>query len=208
MSCFEATTRPSRKHLNDGAVLADCRLPEVPVIFVECECVSIYEAKSQVCQSLAVRYPDDFEEFPAAAHEERTIIDVLARPGECSLLELGQFEGRSHSGNRDCICGDYEHFCEWCSEVSESVPSLFPELLSLAICIVEALSRASILKVSVEALESTLASNNTRMRELESPFASKNPKLNVATAELESTKRRLWFSEDAFSLRQENFQSQ
>lgn len=65
------------------------------------------------------------------------------------------------------------------------------DLLSLAIRNVEAMSRASVLKVRLRALNSTLSSNNSCTGELESQVSSENSEFDAARGELESTKRRV-----------------
>lgn len=57
MNFVEATVKPGRKSLNDGAVVEDRKLPEVPVIVVDGDPVSPSEEKPQVRQVLASRYP-------------------------------------------------------------------------------------------------------------------------------------------------------
>lgn len=61
------------------------------------------------------------------------------------------------------------------------------DLLSLAIRVVKAMSRASNLEVWVGAIMSTLSSNKTHIGEMESQLASKNLEFDAATAELDST---------------------
>lgn len=59
--------------------------------------------------------------------------------------------------------------------------------LSLTKRSVEVMRRASILEESVGALDSTLSSDSTRTRELDSNLASKNSELDAAAAEHESS---------------------
>lgn len=75
----EATVRAGLKSLNDGVVLGDCNLPEVPVILEEDKSMSLSEAKSQVHQFSVTWYPSGLGEFPAAAPEE---LWVLTCPSE------------------------------------------------------------------------------------------------------------------------------
>lgn len=58
-------------------------------------------------------------------------------------------------------------FFEACAVVNESILSSAADLLSLAICGVEAMSSTSILEVRVGASDSTLSSNSTPIGELE-----------------------------------------
>lgn len=62
--------KPGWKLQNNGAVLEDCRLPDVPVVFIEGRAMYLWEAKSEVRQFLAVRYRAVLEESPAAARGE------------------------------------------------------------------------------------------------------------------------------------------
>lgn len=78
MSCVEASVEPGRKHQNNEAGLADCRVPEVPVVMLEGESMSLSEEKSKVRQFLAIQYPADLEESPVAAPEEAASIGVFA----------------------------------------------------------------------------------------------------------------------------------
>lgn len=73
---------------------------------------------------------------------------------------------------------------------------------------VEPMSWASILGVQVFPIKCAPSSNNSRIREVESRFASKNLELDVATAELESMECRLRFPEDAVSFMLERVQDQ
>lgn len=63
--------------------------------------------------------------------------------------------------------------------VSESFPSLIPDLLSLVIRGLKVMSKDSILEVRDEALDSTLSSNNTPIEELESLLALNNSEFDV-----------------------------
>lgn len=78
MIISEPTVGPGWGRLNDGTVLRHRRLPEVLVIFVQCESMSLSEAKSPMNQFLETWYFADFEEFPAGAPEEVGGIHVLA----------------------------------------------------------------------------------------------------------------------------------
>lgn len=77
MGCVKASVEPVRKHLNDGEVLADRKLPELPVILVQDDSMSLSEAKSQRHQFLAARYHADLVESPAAAPAEVVSIYLL-----------------------------------------------------------------------------------------------------------------------------------
>lgn len=92
--------------------------------------------------------------------------------------------------------------------IRASVPSLVTSLLSLEICSVDAMSRASILEVHIGALESTLSSHITGIAKLESKLAFDNSELDGAAAELESTEFYLRFKENAARLMPEQVQIQ
>lgn len=77
MSFVEATIEPGRKHLGDGIMLEVGKLPKVLVILVESKSISVSEAKSEMRQFLATRYPADLEGSQAAATEEVLSIDGL-----------------------------------------------------------------------------------------------------------------------------------
>lgn len=51
----KSAVEPGRKRLNNGAVLSDRKLLEVPVIFVEGKLILLSEVKQQVLQFLATR---------------------------------------------------------------------------------------------------------------------------------------------------------
>lgn len=83
--------------------------------------------------------------------------------------------------SRTSIRGAYGRLCEACSVVDKSVPSWVADLLSLAICGVEVVSRASILEVRIGALKSTLSSNSTRIGELEPQLEPKRSNFEEVT---------------------------
>lgn len=58
--------------------MTDHKLPEVPVISVEGESISLSEGKSQVLYFLATRNLANLEKSPAVAPEEMASINVLA----------------------------------------------------------------------------------------------------------------------------------
>lgn len=70
--------------------------------------------------------------------------------------DLGDLTVGPNSGSRTSTRGDYQRLREACSVVSKFVPSSVADLLLLAICGVETLSKASILEVRIWALESTM----------------------------------------------------
>lgn len=90
--CVQATDEPGRRGRNHGAVLADHKLREVPVIFVEGESISLSEVKLGVHQFLAAQYPAILEEPLARASKEVASIEVLANDLEgepdCDLANL------------------------------------------------------------------------------------------------------------------------
>lgn len=114
--------------------------------------------------------------------------------------ESADLTGGTDLCRRISICGDYGCLCEACSVFNESGSSSMADLLSLVIRGVEEMSRSSILEGRIRTLESTLSPNITRIGELKWPLASKTSELDVATAELKSTRRRLRFAEYADSL--------
>lgn len=69
------------------------------------------------------------------------------------------------------------------------------------------MTRESILKVRIGALELTLSFSSTCTGEIKTKIASKNSELDSATAELKSAERRLRLAENAASLMQEQEQS-
>lgn len=75
---MEETVEPGRKPLNDGALLADGKVLEVPKFFVEEVSMRSLEITSQGYQFLAAQYLADLEESPALPPGEVAIIDVLA----------------------------------------------------------------------------------------------------------------------------------
>lgn len=82
------------------------------------------------------------------------------------------------------------------------------DVLSVVIRIMEAMSRAFMLKVRAEALWSILSTFNMHISELESQHASKILKLDAAVANLESTDWHFRFAEDAVPLMQKQVQNQ
>lgn len=101
-------------------VLADRKLPEVAVVFVEGDLMSRSEAKWQVRKFLVPRYPADFEESPTADPEEVAGIHLLARDleseADCSLAN-------SMGGPNFCspaiIRGQYKRLREACLVIKE-----------------------------------------------------------------------------------------
>lgn len=92
--------------------------------------------------------------------------------------------------------------------VNKSGHSSLADLPSLANRTLEAMSRSSILVVCTGSLEWKFSSNITRIEKLELQLASKNSDFNADMVELELTKRRLRFAEEAASPMQEQVQSQ
>lgn len=86
---------------------------------------------------------------------------------------MADLTGGLDSGSRASISGDYERLCEACSVVKASVPLSVADILSLVICSVDEMSKASILKVHVGALELTVSSNNICVGLLQSQLVSK-----------------------------------
>lgn len=150
--------------------------------------MSLSKAKSQFCQFLASLYPANLEESLTAALEQVTSIDMLSGDlyGDVDW-DLPDIIGVPELGIQACIPGDYGCLCEVGSVVSEFFPSSVVDLLLFAICGVEAMISASILKVCVCALESTLSSSTTRIMEMESQLELKNSEFDASVAELEST---------------------
>lgn len=73
LSCEEAIFEPGQKCQKNGAVLADRNVPEVPEIFFDGEAISLSEAKLQVHQVSATRYPADIEKSPHPALRNRRV---------------------------------------------------------------------------------------------------------------------------------------
>lgn len=59
--------------------MADSRVPEIPVIFVNGDPMSLLEAKSRVCQFLANQYPADLKGSSVAASEDVRSIYVFTK---------------------------------------------------------------------------------------------------------------------------------
>lgn len=72
-----STLKPGLKRVNNGTVLTDRKLSEVPEIFENVAMMSLGEAKSRGRQFLKTWYPADPKESPAVAPEEGACIDVL-----------------------------------------------------------------------------------------------------------------------------------
>lgn len=85
--------------------------------------MSMLEAKSQVHQFFAPRYPVDLEESLAAVQEEVASIDVPASDlaGKASW-DLSVLMGRPDLDQEGRIRGDYECFREAFSVVCKSIP--------------------------------------------------------------------------------------
>lgn len=62
---------------DSGAMLANCRVFEGPVIFSECKSASLPGAKWQVYQFLPTQYLADLKHDPVAAAEEVASINVF-----------------------------------------------------------------------------------------------------------------------------------
>lgn len=126
--------------------------------------MSLSEAKSQVRQFLKTKNSGDLEESLIAALDEVASIEGhssdLYSEADCNLA---YFTGDPDLGSRPIICVYYGRLQDACSVVSKSVPSSVADLLSTAICVVEAIIRKSILRVLVGALETTLSSNSTKL---------------------------------------------
>lgn len=77
MSDVEATVEPNPKCFNDGTVLANYKLPEVPVLIAEGVSLSLSDAKSILRQFLEATYPASLEKSPAADFEGMESIDMF-----------------------------------------------------------------------------------------------------------------------------------
>lgn len=97
ISSFGASVEPGRKRPNDCNLLTDCKLPKVPVIFIEGESISPSEANLQVRQFFVTPYPASLEEYPAAVPGGLASIDVLA----------GDLEGEADCNLADCMGGPH-----------------------------------------------------------------------------------------------------
>lgn len=107
-----------------------CKFPEVPVILVEGESLSLPESKTQVRQFLAVLDPFDLEAPPAVAPQELPSIDLLAGDleGEAGC-DLSNVMGGLYFGSLATVCGDCGRLFGACSVVNESVPSSVADIL-------------------------------------------------------------------------------
>lgn len=92
VSCIEATLKQGLKRLNGGTVPTDPKLPEVPLLFLKGEAMSLLETKLLVCQLLAAQYPAELEESLAVAPEKVANIDKLTEDLrdrlDCTLASL------------------------------------------------------------------------------------------------------------------------
>lgn len=88
----------------------------------------------------------------------------------------------------------------------QSLPSSIADFLLLMISGLEAMSRQSILEVCLDALESTLSSNDTFFGGLDSPISSKDSDFDAAAVEMELAWYFLRFVEGAVSLMQKPVQ--
>lgn len=77
VSNIESAVEPGRKHINDGAVLTDRTISEVPVIFLEGEPMSLSEARLKVCQFMATQNPSALDKYLVLTTDEVVGIDVL-----------------------------------------------------------------------------------------------------------------------------------
>lgn len=187
VSRFQPIVEPGRKRLNESLVLKNCKLPEIPVFFVECEPMALSEAKLRVDPFMTTRYPSNLEESPGGGHKEVESIDVLSSylEGEADL-DLADLTGGSDLTIQTSIPSDHRHLCTACSAVNEPIPSSVADLLLLAIQGVEVTSRACILEVRFGPLESTLLPNHRRIGEVEQQIKSKNSVFEESTVELQS----------------------
>lgn len=113
MSCNEATVKPGRKLLNDGAVLADRELLGVRVMNTEGEAMSLLEEKSQLRQFLVALYLAYLKDYLAAAPEEVARVEVLAGNLENeSVWDLHDLAGGPGLGSLTCNSNDYGHIRE------------------------------------------------------------------------------------------------
>lgn len=78
VSCIEASAEPGWKFQNDCDVLADGKVPEVLVIFLEDEKTSQSEAKWHRRPIFSTQYPAYLGESLVAASEEMASTDVAA----------------------------------------------------------------------------------------------------------------------------------
>lgn len=187
VSCVEESFKPGWECKNDGAMLADCMLPEVLVFFVEDESMYLSEAKSKVRQFLVARCSADLEKSLEAAPEEMANIDMLVGDLQSEAdWDFADLTGGPDLGSRPNIRGHYGHLREACHVVRGSATSSVTDLLTFSVRGVEPMRRASIGGVRVCALEAIVSSNNTRIGELESQPGLQNSELDAAVAELES----------------------
>lgn len=73
MSCTDASVNQGPKGQIDGAGLADRKVSEVPVIFLEGKLISRLEARSQVRQFIATQNLAGLEQSLAAALRKRRV---------------------------------------------------------------------------------------------------------------------------------------
>lgn len=163
--------------------------------------MSLSWVKTQMRQFLTTRCPADSEESTITAPQEVVTIDVPAGDlkGDADW-DFADLIGGSNVDSRTSIRCDYGHVREACSASNDSVPSSVADLLLLTVRGAEEMSRASTTEVFVGALESTLSSNNTSIRESGGQFTSRNLQFDAPAAEVVSTKLRLRFFNDTVIL--------
>lgn len=209
MSSVEASVELVQKPQDDCAVLADCKLPEVPVIVFAGHSMSLHEGKLHVRQLLGAQCPIYLQKSSAAAREKlgsmELLSSVLDAEGDWDLANLTK---GPELGSHASICSRCWRPRETCSVDFKCVLSLVADLLSLKISSMEAINRPSVMEVRVGALEATLSSSNMSIWKLQSQLSSKNSELDGAAAELESFERRLQFAEYAATLMRDLVQSQ
>lgn len=100
-------------------VLATRKLPEVLVIVVDGERLSLSKAEWQVRHFMGTQYSSDLEQYLMAIFEEMASTDVLTGDLEGGAdWELDDLTGRLNLGSQAKIRGDYASFRETCSMAS------------------------------------------------------------------------------------------
>lgn len=132
------------------------------MIFLKGVSKSLSEVKSQARQLLAPQYLTDLKEAPVAAQEKVASVYVLASDldGKANW-DMADMTGDLDLGSWATLLGGYGRVLEVCWLIIESVPLLGVDQLSLAIRVVEVISRASILELHVYAQEPKLSSYNS-----------------------------------------------
>lgn len=156
-------------------MLADSKVPEVPLFFLKGDSRPLLEQKWQGRQFLATQYPANLQVSLLAAPDEVTCIYVpaedLDREADWNIANL---MGGQELGSSASLCTDYGRFREVCAMVNESFPRQGRTYYHIEYVEGKQWAGCASWKGPMGALESICASNNTGLRELEAKQALKN----------------------------------